>query len=630
MTSKLDYLQKYLAKPSQDTTDAARLKEKKKKKKGERSAATLSHDSMRIRDMSEVLPSAREVGQKNEFLSAKQAKLLSLSLDEDEARLARDGELDFVEEEELEAAKRASVVDVDKSGVKWKISNHMKKPSKQALRGRSDVKAEVVKEEVKREASDEDLSPPRSQPKPAAAKTMARPRNDSDADLSPPRAPAAATAPKTRHDSDDDLSPPRQAPKAAPAAARKRHDSDDDLSPPRQAPQAAPAAAKKRHDSDEDLSPPRQAPSAAPAARKRHDSDEDLSPPRQAPKAAAAKKRHDSDEDLSPPRQAPAKKQRHDSDADLSPPRKGKDEVKKEADADLSPPRKDSAVKGQRHDSDADLSPPRKSAASSSKDAPSKSRRHDSDADLSPPRKSSGSKRARHDSDADLSPPRKGKDDEEKSYKDAPEKMSSGLNAGLISGKALKDESDRVKRERKEQLAAMPDEQTGKGADTVYRSRKGGTIDRAQWVEEQKKTRKKKLSEYPEQELAWGGGYKQGSNAEELKAEAERVAALPFARYEAEESAIKDLQDRQSWNDPMRQFKDDDEAAASGSSAAAKPQAPKPKCPHPPWPNRFNIPPGYRWDGAVRGNGYEKRWLQAKNNRAFNKTEQYKWERLED
>jgi pre-mRNA-splicing factor CWC26 len=215
------------------------------------------------------------------------------------------------------------------------------------------------------------------------------------------------------------------------------------------------------------------------------------------------------------------------------------------------------------------------------------------------------------------------------------EKMSSGLRAGLVSGQKLREEAAQVRAERKAKLEAMPDSETGKNADTVYRSKTGQKIGREEWVEQQQKKRKKKMSEYPEQELAWGGGLKQQSNKEQQMAEDSRVAAQPFARFEPDAGALDGMHEKQAWHDPMSKYEADEDDLGEGKSASAAAAvstqvAKKPKCPHPPWPNRFGILPGYRWDGAVRGNGYEKRWLQNKNDRAFNKQEQYKWERLED
>ena len=138
--------------------------------------------------------------------------------------------------------------------------------------------AEDPRNVEKSEAADDDLSPPRAgrhdsddEEDVAMKKGALRSQvgEGEGADLSPPRA-------RRRHDSDDegeDLSPPR---------ARGRHDSDDegeDLSPPR---------ARGMHDSDDegDISPPRRTrpPSPGGAAsegnandafsRKRHDRDE--------------------------------------------------------------------------------------------------------------------------------------------------------------------------------------------------------------------------------------------------------------------------------------------------------------------------------------------------------------------
>merc|ERR1712151_273819 len=97
-------------------------------------------------------------------------------------------------------------------------------------------------------------------------------------------------------------------------------------------------------------------------------------------------------------------------------------------------------------------------------------------------------------------------------------------------------------------------------------------------------------------------------------AEVERIAAQPFARFEPDERYMEELRDRQDWNDPMRDFQEEND-----SKPDERKMQKKPKCPHVPWPNRFDILPRFRWDGKIRGNGYERRWLEARNNREFQK-----------
>eukprot|EP00933_Yihiella_yeosuensis_P039604 TRINITY_DN33685_c0_g1_i1.p1 TRINITY_DN33685_c0_g1~~TRINITY_DN33685_c0_g1_i1.p1 ORF type:complete len:544 (-),score=177.21 TRINITY_DN33685_c0_g1_i1:64-1695(-) len=539
MSSKLEYLKKYMAAPgggSSSTSGAAvtsmpsdGMRKKRKKGEKDRSGKSSMEGSIRMRDLSEDLPAYREKDAKKDFKKMLLAKELEGS--------RPDEDIELVDAERVELAQR---LENETSGVKWNIKQHQK--PKANLRGSA----------VKREAA----------PGPAVG------RGD-DSDVSPPRT-RGGSAPKVKQEqgaSDDDLSPPRAAPpQKVKQELEKGKDSDDDLSPPR----AAKSVKKERHDSDADLSPPRK-PAKAPA--KGDDSDGDLSPPRPPAKSAAAaskggRQRHDSDSDLSPPRAAP----------------------------------KAAAGRGE----DSDLSPPRA--------AP----------------KAAGSARQRHDSDSDLSPPRTAP------KKDEPEVelMSSGLRSGLVRGSDLKEEAAKVRAERRKAVDEAPDDETGKGAQTVYRNREGRKVEREEWVQLQQKKKKKRASDYPEQELAWGGGLKQQASKEAEMEELEKLAAQPFARFQPDEKYIEELKGKSDWADPMRKFQEEDEKIQAGaeSAAAAKTQDEptvakrKPKCPHAPWLNRYGILPGYRWDGKIRGNGYERRWLEAKNARANLKNEQWKYE----
>ncbi|XP_951833.1 uncharacterized protein TA15640 [Theileria annulata] len=69
--------------------------------------------------------------------------------------------------------------------------------------------------------------------------------------------------------------------------------------------------------------------------------------------------------------------------------------------------------------------------------------------------------------------------------------------------------------------------------------------------------------------------------------------------YDIDEEYDEELKEKLRWNDPINQN--------------IIQQNDIPKCRYNMVPNRFNIEPGYRWDGVIRGNNYEKRWFEARN-----------------
>ncbi|KAI5096581.1 BUD13-like [Silurus meridionalis] len=387
---------------------------------------------------------------------------------------------------------------------------------------------------------------------------------------------------RTRHDSPDG-SP----------VQRGRHDSPD-LSPKKRLRHDSPNLSPKKKTSDD-------SPDLSPKRKSRHDSP-DLSPKR--------KSRHDSPDLSNPRHRTETKHRRHDSSSP-SPPRKTqkrghKDSAQREKsksssagrvpDMDRSPPRRRPNTK---RDSDSDLSPPRKGVQGG----------RGSDSDLSPPRKRPQDK---HGSDSDLSPPRRA------SASNTEPQMLSGGTAGLVSSDILRKEQEDMRRREKQN---RPLEEASCHAETIFRDKTGKKRDlESERVEQSRKAGEK--AEKDEKYAQWGKGLVQSQMQQQNVADALREAQKPLARHIDDEDLDKMLREQERDGDPMAALlrkKREKNVKAKGINERPRYRGP------PPPPNRFNIMPGYRWDGVDRSNGFEqKRYTRIAEKKALQE-EAYKW-----
>ena len=291
------------------------------------------------------------------------------------------------------------------------------------------------------------------------------------------------------------------------------------------------------------------------------------------------RKRHDSSgSDLSPVR----KHQRHDSScSDQSPPHKKKDNNVHNSDSDLSPVRLPNKKKKERNDSsNSDLSPPRRN------------QKNRSDSDLSPVRLSNNSKKNTN-------------------FKTLVK------HSGLQSKEELHKENERKRKREANLFDNMNKSLSGKDAKTVYRDQKSGKrIDlKAEELKkkQQEEEKLKELKKYAE----WGKGVAQGKDYQQkLKDDVEEMQK-PLARYKDDKDLDALLKNQARDEDPMLHY-------IIKSKSKNKPQKPKYNGPTPPL-NRFNIWPGYRYDGVDRSNGFEKRRFMEISKRKSFETERYKW-----
>uniref|UniRef100_A0A1D2AD31 BUD13-like protein n=1 Tax=Auxenochlorella protothecoides TaxID=3075 RepID=A0A1D2AD31_AUXPR len=311
--------------------------------------------------------------------------------------------------------------------------------------------------------------------------------------------------------------------------------------------------------------------------------------------------------DSSPPRRRPA---RHDS-PDASPPRR---RAARHDSPDASPPRRAAA----RRDS-LDASPPRRTGLES---------RGDPSLPMLPGRESSRlQQRPRQ-------PGASGPHQEEPGA----HKMSDGTRAGMVSGRDVAHEMALKREAEARRFAAMGEDASGRGAQTVYRDATGTRVTREEFVEGQQKARRK--AEYEEEgSLAWGGGLKQRQEAEERAQAMREEASKPFARSRDDAELDGAARAALRWGDPMahlvKRGAADLEALAPALDAALQGSGflvPQEVPPHSwlrrglgPPPNRYGIRPGRHWDGVDRSNGFEVDMFKRRNELKRRGQEAFQW-----
>ncbi|EFC46476.1 predicted protein [Naegleria gruberi] len=268
-------------------------------------------------------------------------------------------------------------------------------------------------------------------------------------------------------------------------------------------------------------------------------------------------------------------------------------------------------LKRKRHDSDdedEDLSPVREPVVNRN-DAPSK-RRHDSDddEDLSPPRPSKESvvQKKRHDSDdEDLSPVR---EPVTKRRHDSDDDLSPVR--GSTRSEAKSDAHSTAKETSENQ--------------TVYRHPETKKIITFEEYSELMKKKKRQTKKITQNEITWAKGLKQQEERQEMISEFDSIKSGEYKPiYETDSSYNQLLKEQLKEEDPMARLITEKKKNQQDSKKSKTKKKKFYDGPHP--ENRFNIKPGWRWDGVDRSNGFENQYFKHMNNVKDREDREFLW-----
>ncbi|KAJ1030826.1 hypothetical protein NDA18_002056 [Ustilago nuda] len=145
------------------------------------------------------------------------------------------------------------------------------------------------------------------------------------------------------------------------------------------------------------------------------------------------------------------------------------------------------------------------------------------------------------------------------------------------------------------------DEEARLAQETIYRDSSGRIIDiKAQEAHDKALERERQLKEA--ERKTWSQGLVQKQQKRQAEEQLASIRDKPISRKATDEEYNRHFKEQERADDPALAF--------MTKKREKGPQKPKYKGPWP--PNRFNIPPGYRWDGVDRGNGFERALIERK------------------
>ena len=203
---------------------------------------------------------------------------------------------------------------------------------------------------------------------------------------------------------------------------------------------------------------------------------------------------------------------------------------------------------------------------------------------------------------------------------DQPQMLESGAHAGLQSAEAVT--AQLAARKRKEMADAAASAKEGSG-ETIYRDASGRIINvsmkRAEARREAEEAERKKQDAIE----AMKGDVQQ----QEKLARQERLKDakfMTFARGADDEEMNQELKERDRWGDPMAGY--GGSRGSAGVGQKDKNRAGRKVYQGASEPNRYGIRPGHRWDGVDRGNGFEREWFKARNQKQNMRDLEYQWQ----